>query len=1294
MAYTAVKLADVQKAIAAVTAANKKYTDAQASSKTSQTALNTAKKTLETAQSKLASLQSDFDNQKYLTTNAGYKTANTALAAAEKKLNDARSFLDSGQYLDKNAAYQNSLKAIATAEKNRDAAQSRLDAATDRNRASLERALTTANKAVDTAYANADRSRAAAEKLAQTAITTAEKAFDTSNANLEKARVAAEKAAYAPIVAQQKLVDTNQVTFDKAQEKYQTLIDSFQPLLDQRNEAINGVTEYLNTFRDSLGEVTKKADATAANTLLTQIGAAVKNSGITDLQKSYADLTKGWDVMKMAAIPTVNLKDGNPDVFSNIDPTTKLPILDQGGLDGVFDRYKKNIIDTQQYRDNWNKFGWNAKSDASTALRGAAILGLDKGTIQEGMSGGRAGIVKAGTSQEATDADFKKAADNLKIDYNSYIRPIKFEPSVGGMGFTERATAQNSREYTDPNTGESYLARVSGGKFVTKLDKEALYNTIQDQTKDFYMVANTVDGGNKHASLLFKADGSGNLIPVVDDKGNPQATYYSATRNVTGQNWYDDLLPVAAIAAAVFAPQAIGAISGAMGGSAAATVAAGAVYNASTAALLGGDPLKAGVMGAAGAAASLKATEIANASVGAENVAKLAEFAKVTIPQAEKAIATGVTTGLTSAALDRDNVLANTAAAVAGQLGSAQAKNVVQDMLAASPSMNTAVSVASNVAEVAAQTVVRMGAGQDVDLASALQNSMPSIIGEAVAITAQTATTPIVEKSFTGDTDIATSALKPFYPQFGQATAALEGSTLSGKTVTDVGFGGEGTDEPLFPGAGASIGANQKVGPIRTVTTDQGERYQARDITYQNGTRATILYDPANDTYKQIVTYEPPPAAGDIRTLAPMDVTAGPVGPATLEETKSDVLSTITQGKVAEPEAPTAPKPVTPEVTTAPIKVPMTPAGGVPVTGAPGAASAAGAPTAGISLADAISQSGAAGAGAVPGTGVKLTGATTPGTGTAPGTSTAPSTSTSPGGVTGGEGTADTTTPDKTLPPVEVIGEPEDELDVDTTKASQEFPLTEPEQPEPEAGATTGAMTPRQQMLDFYATLTSQPTVEKPTTKWFDRFLGTTLPTPGYKSIFDPTEYEFLDTELPEQVEFMEPVSPPPTPDQTTPQSPLSQATTLSSNPQAYAMQGASTVPSSYYQYGDLNALNLGSNLLTPATGTPYARGGLASMRPTAALFAARGGEVPHKGSHYVQGAGGGQDDLIDAKLADGEYVFDADIVAALGDGSNAEGARRLDKMREAIRKHKRGAPNDKIPPKAKSPLAYFKGAK
>ena len=77
---------------------------------------------------------------------------------------------------------------------------------------------------------------------------------------------------------------------------------------------------------------------------------------------------------------------------------------------------------------------------------------------------------------------------------------------------------------------------------------------------------------------------------------------------------------------------------------------------------------------------------------------------------------------------------------------------------------------------------------------------------------------------------------------------------------------------------------------------------------------------------------------------------------------------------------------------------------------------------------------------------------------------------------------------------------------------------------------------------------------------------------------------------------------------------------------------------------------------------------------------------------HFVQGKGDGQSDDIPAMLADGEYVFDADTVAALGNGSSKAGALQLDKMRHAIRKHKRSASHDKIPPKAKSPLEYMKG--
>lgn len=79
--------------------------------------------------------------------------------------------------------------------------------------------------------------------------------------------------------------------------------------------------------------------------------------------------------------------------------------------------------------------------------------------------------------------------------------------------------------------------------------------------------------------------------------------------------------------------------------------------------------------------------------------------------------------------------------------------------------------------------------------------------------------------------------------------------------------------------------------------------------------------------------------------------------------------------------------------------------------------------------------------------------------------------------------------------------------------------------------------------------------------------------------------------------------------------------------------------------------------------------------------------QFPHK--HYEGHSTGGH---INAMIADGEFVFPASLVTALGGGSNKEGAKKLDEMREKIREHKRSASINKIPPKAKSPLTYMEG--
>lgn len=87
-------------------------------------------------------------------------------------------------------------------------------------------------------------------------------------------------------------------------------------------------------------------------------------------------------------------------------------------------------------------------------------------------------------------------------------------------------------------------------------------------------------------------------------------------------------------------------------------------------------------------------------------------------------------------------------------------------------------------------------------------------------------------------------------------------------------------------------------------------------------------------------------------------------------------------------------------------------------------------------------------------------------------------------------------------------------------------------------------------------------------------------------------------------------------------------------------------------------------------------------------------GRKDYRNGSYVEGAGDGQSDDIPAMLADGEYVIDSEVVSALGNGSNKAGAKVLDEMRKNIRKHKRSGGLDSIPPKAKSPLSYMKGAK
>lgn len=139
--------------------------------------------------------------------------------------------------------------------------------------------------------------------------------------------------------------------------------------------------------------------------------------------------------------------------------------------------------------------------------------------------------------------------------------------------------------------------------------------------------------------------------------------------------------------------------------------------------------------------------------------------------------------------------------------------------------------------------------------------------------------------------------------------------------------------------------------------------------------------------------------------------------------------------------------------------------------------------------------------------------------------------------------------------------------------------------------------------------------------------------------------------------------------------------------------------------FGDQNSMNYDRQLF--ANPSPFKAGGLAvpmmADGGTTRYGRYAGGGlnvVEHAGKQRldfrkgaaVTGKGDGQSDDIPAMLADGEFVFPADVVAALGNGSTKAGSDKLYDMMHSIRAYHRSAkPKDLPPPAKKSPLDYLK---
>ena len=143
-------------------------------------------------------------------------------------------------------------------------------------------------------------------------------------------------------------------------------------------------------------------------------------------------------------------------------------------------------------------------------------------------------------------------------------------------------------------------------------------------------------------------------------------------------------------------------------------------------------------------------------------------------------------------------------------------------------------------------------------------------------------------------------------------------------------------------------------------------------------------------------------------------------------------------------------------------------------------------------------------------------------------------------------------------------------------------------------------------------------------------------------------------------------------------------------SPEAVAMQGEDYSPDGVPAYMKTGIQAASGGAMTGTRYGKYARGGLSTP------LMASGGKmrVDFRHGDAVTGAGDGQSDDIPAMLADGEFVFPADVVAAIGNGSTKAGSDKLYDMMHGIRAHVRSAKPKDLPPEIKSPLDFLKNTK
>ena len=264
-------------------------------------------------------------------------------------------------------------------------------------------------------------------------------------------------------------------------------------------------------------------------TPISQISAPVQQAAVEQVQQT----TPVSQVAPQAAAANVS---GN-----------QFPTLKQSIIDDEFKNKRTNELTSfnSDIRDQIYNAGWDQKSDAVRVLSGAGNYGIV--STPQGMGGNGYKSLNGGV---ASDQDFIDAAKAAGLDPNLYQKK-----SSGGLGTINK----------------------------TVLDQNKLYDALQEKGKDLYTVTNAVEGANRgdtarHATLTYKPDGNGNLVPVNNPTtGQPDVKYFDAVRYANPESFMDTWGPFLALA-----PAAGGIIGSALQGANLAPETLAAANQAST----------------------------------------------------------------------------------------------------------------------------------------------------------------------------------------------------------------------------------------------------------------------------------------------------------------------------------------------------------------------------------------------------------------------------------------------------------------------------------------------------------------------------------------------------------------------------------------------------------------------------------------------------------------------------------------------------------------------------------------